>query len=162
MAEAALMTSNEVKTVLQRSELFGALSEEQLEQVVPLCEARTYSEGELLITQGQRLDALYILVRGMVGLVRHRGATAGKQKSELTVEILGPGRICGWSALASARVATLSARAVIQTDAVVVDGHSLRALLERSHPMDYAFMKRLVELLGQRLRQSYSVLDGFL
>lgn len=150
------------KRTLAASALFNVLNEQELDLLVPLCSLRNYREGEEIIHQGQRVEALYIIASGKVAIVRQIVDPQRRKTSEVTVETLGPGRLCGWSALVEPSIATASAKTLAEVQAVIVDGPSLRTLMEKNPSVNYALMKRLVELLALRLRQVYQVLDTHL
>ncbi len=154
-----MMNQEQVRSILRESELFGVLSDRDLNRIVPLCSLETYREGELIFKQGSRLDHLYILVQGSLAIVRSSKEPGPGEAGGAIVEVLAPGRLCGWSSLVQPHVATASARALVESQALTVDGSVLNSVLDKNHPLGYALLRQLVVLLGRRVTQAYKSLE---
>jgi CRP-like cAMP-binding protein len=77
-----LSTADKV-AALRKAELFGAMSEADLNSVVEMAQEVTYQAGEMFIRQGERGDCLYLIVDGEArvtldgaGEVGRRGANS--------------------------------------------------------------------------------------
>src|SRR3990172_1931829 len=109
---------SDLPSLLRQAELFEGLSSEELQMIAALCQARTYQAGEIIATQGERGDELFVVTQGFVEV------TAGQPESgeaPRTVVNLGPGQIVGEMSLVDRgpRSATLRA---------LTDGTLLQAL----------------------------------
>ena len=103
--------------------------------------------GELLLSEGEPADALYLLRRGRVSLeVRAPGARA------LVIETLGPGEIVGWSWLFAPYRWQLDARATEPVGAISVDAVCLRTKAEEDPVFGYELMKSFASVILQRLQ----------
>ncbi len=64
---------------------------------------------------------------------------------------MGPGDAMGWSALTAGARTHFQARAVSNISALAFRGDEVNAAFDRDPAMGYAFMKRLLELVSERL-----------
>jgi CRP-like cAMP-binding protein len=56
---------------LQQYSLFGGLLEEQIDQILPLVEFKTYEAGETLMIEGERNDKIYFIIQGKIDIVKN-------------------------------------------------------------------------------------------
>jgi len=103
--------------------------------------------GDLLLSEGDEADTLYMLRRGRVALeVRRPGHGA------LVIETLGPGQVVGWSWLFPPYSWQFDARATEPVGALSVDAACLRAKAEADPAFGYELMKRLASVILDRLQ----------
>ena len=126
---------------LREVDLFRGLAEVEIERVAAMMEERRYRAGEPIVGPDTPPDRVYVLRQGTVRLF-HRGPG----DREVTVEVLGRGRLFGVSGLfGRPRRALLAAGA---TDAVVCAAEARRFLeLVGRHP------KLMLNLVGQLAEQ---------
>lgn len=151
------MTSSEALEALRRCEVFSTLSEEELEPLAALGEARVYEAGEAVFRQGEHGSKLYVIKEGRVTL--QRTVNMGGRQATLTIGLLGRGRAMGWSALLEPADATATAVCQKRTEIIALEGDSLRAILETEPRIGCKVLSRLAHMLGDRLRAVYSALD---
>jgi CRP/FNR family transcriptional regulator, cyclic AMP receptor protein len=70
----------------------------------------------------------------------------------IPIQTLGPGDDLGWSWLFPPYYLHLSARALEPTRTIFFHGTRLREQCEQDHDLGYQLMKRIAEVLIQRLR----------
>lgn len=124
---------------LSQVDLFQGLTSDEVAELEALMETRTYGAGELILDPATRPERVYLVMEGTVRLFQ-----SGPDGRELTVELLGAGRLFGVSALFGAAERGLLAEAV--TDAVICTaeaGEFLRVV--KSRPQ---LMLRLAAHLG--------------
>jgi CRP/FNR family transcriptional regulator len=134
---------------LMNFDLFTATEPKFLKEIAKLGKLRTVKKGEVLFKQETQAKYLYVIVAG---------------KLELTIEFrdhlidtLGPymrGEMIGWSALVKPYIYTMGARAVEDTEVISFNGDSLLALMERDKENGYLVLRRLTEVIGERLVNS--------
>jgi CRP/FNR family cyclic AMP-dependent transcriptional regulator len=105
--------------------------------------------GEFLFREGAVASMLYLLREGRVSLESH-AATRGS----VTLETLGPGEVLGWRALFESYQWHLDGRATEPVLVFAVDGHCLKAKLEREPAFGFAVTRRLLFQAHQRLERA--------
>lgn len=129
---------------LGQVDLFQGLSGAEIADLEALMETRAYGAGELIVGPETPPERVYLVMDGTVRLF-HRGPDG----RELTVELLGPGRLFGVSALFGTPERTFLAEAV--TDAVVCTAEAREFLrVVKSRPQ---LMLRLAGHIGSLLLQ---------
>jgi CRP-like cAMP-binding protein len=66
---------------------------------------------------------------------------------------LGPGEVVGWSSMIKPHIYTLGAIATKPAKLIVIDAVPLRELLEDNPQYGFHLIKRLTEIVGERLLQ---------
>ena len=146
--------------ILRDSDLFGTLSDTELEDIAIHCRWETYHAQETIYYQGEISGKLYVIVDGTVALVRHVYTEAGTEPMTLTTDVLARGRGFSWSALVSPHVH--GALAICQSDTrlLAIDGATLRLVLEKNFHAGFEVMRNLAALFAIRLRGSYDTLES--
>ena len=103
--------------------------------------------GQLLVTEGDPADTLYLLRRGTVA-IEIQAPGSGR----VVIETLGPGDAVGWSWMFPPYRWHFDVRAVGPVGAVAVDGACLRAKAESDPAFGYELMKRLGAVILERLQ----------
>ncbi len=140
---------------LSASELFRGIDAAGLERVHALGQATEVPSGAVLFRMGDVAAQLYIVLRGRVALsmpIQVRGA-----EQDLTVEEKGPLEVVGWSALMPPHHATLSARALLDSELFVLPGDALKAALDREPTLGLRVMSNLAAVIGRRLHQAQAL-----
>jgi CRP/FNR family transcriptional regulator, nitrogen oxide reductase regulator len=74
----------DVASVFRTFPMFQGLADEELAVLLPLARVRAYGRGEVIFREGEPPASLWLIVRGLVKIVR---STGGR---DLILEILGP------------------------------------------------------------------------
>ena len=136
---------------LQTSDLFAGLGDETLTRIAALCQMESYKAGTVIFSEGDPADKLYILNEGIVTI---RIQTAPGGKSFVVQPIEKKAGVFGWSGLADPTVYTASAVCATDVRVIAIDGEKLMALLEEFPSAGLEVMKRLVAIIGSRLRRT--------
>ncbi len=120
-----------------------------------------FKPNETLIDEGALDDAVYLIRKGSVTVSVRLG---GK---DVVVAYLPVGNYVGEMALITRRPRTATVRAVVQTEAIRIDGRAFRTLIDNDpqlrHAIDSQLGKRLAELQKVRLHtQDSSVVEFFM
>lgn len=105
-----------------------------------------FDAGDYLFHEGDEADRFHALRHGMVAIeifVPQRGA--------VTVQTVGAGELVGWSWLFPPYLCQFSARAIEVVRATSFDGACLRKKCDEDPAMGYELMKRLAQVISQRL-----------
>jgi CRP/FNR family cyclic AMP-dependent transcriptional regulator len=106
------------------------------------------SAGRFLFREGARADELYLVRSGKIALELHDGA-----RGTVVVETIGADDTLGWAALTVPYRWSLDARAVEQTLLFAIDSTCLRQKMEADHSFGFAFTKRLMNEIHERLER---------
>jgi len=133
---------------LRKVALFEDLTGQMLEQLVPVVEAKSYAEREIIFEPGDKADCFYALKRGKV-LLEAELAPA----FIISLSAIKPGYSFGWSALLPAASHTSYAVSAEPSEIFVLPGDKLTALLDRDHTMGYLVMQKATTILENRLER---------
>jgi CRP/FNR family cyclic AMP-dependent transcriptional regulator len=123
------------------------LSREHL-MVLADCAMEThFAPGELIFREGDIANRFFLLLEGEVALENR--ATGG---DPVLIETIGGNDVLGWSWLFSPYYWHFDARAVKPTRAIFFYGTWLRERCEQDHQFGYELIKRMAEVVIQRLQ----------
>jgi CRP-like cAMP-binding protein len=109
----------------------------------------SFEKGDVILKEGDYADRFYLILTGKVAL-----QTSTNGKPNITVQILGPGDILGWSWLFPPFEWHFGARAIEPCTAVVINGASLLIRAEEDSKFGYELMKRISKHVIQRLQST--------
>ena len=109
--------------------------------------AKRFEAGEYLFRQGEFANRFYLIEEGMVVLEALNNAGTC-----VVIDQVGAGKLVGWSWLFPPYYLHLSARALEPTRTIFFHGTRLREQCEQDHDLGYQLMKRIAEVVIQRLR----------
>jgi CRP-like cAMP-binding protein len=125
--------------VLRASALGAELAEEELQVLYEAVDVRTFSSGEILISEGNYDDQLYALASGRLEVYR-----AGEGGSDTSLQTVEPGQILGELAFLEGLKRTASVRAKEESCVISLRRESIESLIE-SHPwVVYKVMRAVV------------------
>ena len=107
-----------------------------------------YEKDELIFRDGDPANRFYLIEQGRVSLEAHPG---GCRQAE-SVAIIGPGDVLGWSWLFPPYCWQFDARTLEPTEAIFFYGSRLREYCEQDHAFGFEMMKRMTQVIIQRLQ----------
>ncbi len=131
--------------LIRRVPLFAVLTQAQAESLADAVGKRRFKRGELLVEQGKKCDALYIILAG-----RARVVVTDKKAREVILATLQPGDHVGEMSLIDREPHSANVEAEMQTDALVLGGDDFGRCLNENSAMMQSVMRGLV----QRLRSA--------
>ncbi len=137
---------------LHQFKIFAKLDEADLESIARIAHVQEFETAEKLTTEGAAADQLYLFLKGKAA-VRARGPDGG----QALIDEVGPGELLGWSAVMEPYVYTASACTTEQSEVIVVDGKSLRELLEANKHIGCQVVKGIGEVISRRFGQTIGV-----
>ena len=138
--------------LIRRVPLFAMLTPTQAESLADAVGKRRFKRGELMVQQGKKCDALYIILAG-----RARVVVTDRTAREVILATLHPGDYIGEMSLIDQAPHSASVEAEIQTDALVLGGHDFARCLLENHSTVSAVMKGLVGRLRSADRKIESL-----
>ena len=133
--------------ILKGVELFRGLDNAQLQRIIGIGQEETYQQGQVIVSQGEPGDKMYIISKGQVEV---RVDTKG---SAHTAVYLGEGQVFGEMALLER--ASRSATIVASRGGTVVQsfpGDKFEALWQSDTAIGYIMMRNMALDLSFKLR----------
>jgi CRP/FNR family transcriptional regulator, cyclic AMP receptor protein len=128
--------------------LFASLSEEALRPIEAACRRRAFKRGETLFYEEDPGNALYILQKGQVKIVR-----LAPDGEERILHIEGPGQCLGELSLVDGEPRSAKAVAFDRVEALVLYREEFLALLERHPAVARAVMSSLAGMVRRLSEQ---------
>lgn len=144
--------------LLRRVPLFSLLTVTQAEVISGAVAKRRFKRGEALVEQGQKSDALFILLTG-----RARVMTSDSRGREVILATLGQGDYLGEMSIIDNQPHSATVRAEVQTDVLVLGRAEFARCLTENASMSLVVMRGLVKRLRQADRkiESLALLDVY-
>lgn len=141
------------RRLLQNVYLFKEFSEAELASLEAIAQPKAQSTGGVLFTEGEAADSLLIIKYGSVQI-----AQAGDNNT-IMLATLGTGAHFGEMSFLDGEPRSATARAMEQSEIVVIGYDALRKLLDGNPPLAVKFYRALAQYLGSRLRATSSDLN---
>jgi CRP-like cAMP-binding protein len=144
--------------LIRRVPLFSMLTVEQAQAVADSVSKRRLRRGELVVEQGRKSNALFILLNG-----RARVLTSDARGREVILAVLESGDYVGEMSLIDNEPHSATVRAEIQTDMLVLQRSDFQRCLPEHSSLSYAILRGLVRRLRNADRQieSLALLDVY-
>jgi CRP/FNR family transcriptional regulator, cyclic AMP receptor protein len=144
--------------LIRRVPLFAMLTAQQAEGVAEAVVKRRFKRGELVVEQGKKSNALFIILTG-----RARVLTADSKGREVILANMQPGDYIGEMSLIDNEPHSASVRAEVQTDVLMLGRLEFARCLPENTSMAYAVMKGLVQRLrsADRKIESLALMDVY-
>ena len=144
--------------LIRRVPLFSMLTNDQAQAVADGVVKRRFRRGEIIVEQGRKSNALFILLTG-----RARVMTSDSRGREVILAVLEPGDYLGEMSLIDNEPHSATVRAEVQTDVLVLGRAEFAQCLPENSSLSYAIMRGLVQRLRNADRQieSLALLDVY-
>ncbi|MFM2065675.1 MAG: hypothetical protein RLZZ584_584 [Pseudomonadota bacterium] len=144
--------------LIRRVPLFSMMTTEQAQTVADGVVKRRYRRGEIIVEQGRKSDALFILLSG-----RARVVTSDSRGREVILAVFEPGDYLGEMSLIDNEPHSATVRAEVQTDVLVLGRSEFAACLPDATSLSYSILRGLVARLRNADRQieSLALLDVY-
>jgi CRP-like cAMP-binding protein len=144
--------------LIRRVPLFSMLTADQAQAIADSVVKRRFRRGELVVEQGRKSNALFILLNG-----RARVLTSDTRGREVILAVLESGDYVGEMSLIDNEPHSATVRAEIQTDMLVLQRSDFARCLPEHSTLSYAILRGLVRRLRNADRQieSLALLDVY-
>ncbi|HEY4083858.1 MAG TPA: Crp/Fnr family transcriptional regulator [Burkholderiaceae bacterium] len=144
--------------LIRRVPLFSLLTTDQAQSIADSVVKRRFKRGELIVEQGTKSNALFILLNG-----RARVLTADSRGREVILAVLQTGDYVGEMSLIDNEPHSATVRAEVQTDMLVLNRPEFSRCLPDSSSLAYGILRGLVARLRNADRQieSLALLDVY-
>jgi CRP/FNR family cyclic AMP-dependent transcriptional regulator len=143
-------TAGELRSVITRNVIFGALGSEEVDRLLAAATLRAYDKDQQIFQQGDLADGLYLVTTGRVGI-----RTLSEEGSEIFLNILEGGAVFGEIAAIDGGARTAGAIAMERSDLLFVDRRTFHGLMLASP----ALCVSLLTLMCERLRWTSSIIE---
>lgn len=139
--------------------IFSNLNPYEAEALLEISSVRAYSEGQCVFEQGTEGDSLFVILNGMVEILKR----VGNEKPAVVAEF-GPGAAFGEMTLItdspSDRTATVKAKERVRV--LIISKHDFQKLIHFGSVIAYKVAFNISKLLSQRLVQAdQAILESF-
>ena len=139
------MDPQELLEMAETYRMLIGLNPQQVRKIAALAERKQYFTGQIIVREGDQSPYFHLIVSGDVALEH---LTPNKA---VLVQTLHHTDAMGWSALMDDARAHFQARALSAVSTVAFSGEDLRAACAHDHTLGYLVMKRLLEVVSERL-----------
>lgn len=133
---------DEIVAFLKTTPLFGGLSESALEALSAHALVRSYPRGQIIFMQGDRGDALYLVISG-----RLKVYVQSERGDEMVLVTLGPPSTFGELALVDGEPRSATVEVVEACRLLVLERDPVRKLMREDPDVDDAFLRSLGALV---------------
>jgi CRP-like cAMP-binding protein len=133
-----------LEPILKAHSFFQGLEQKYFDFIVGCASNVRFKADEVILQEGEPADKFYLVRAGRVAIYIAK-------PSSITIQTIHEGDILGWSWLIPPHRNRFSARAVEDTRAIALDGKCLRNKCENNHDLGYELLKRIVNVLSERL-----------
>jgi CRP-like cAMP-binding protein len=148
----------ELTSVLARHPFLRGLKREHLETLAKCAMPVRHVGGAVIFREGDPANRFYLIEQGHVAV-----EATEKDGRRVPVQVIGPGDVLGWSWLFPPYTWHFDARAVEPISAIFFYGSRLREQGEEDHDFGFEMMKRMAQVILERLqatRRELSALRG--
>ena len=134
-----------LERVLQANDFIAGFSEEQLGKLTSLAEEVTFEENDLILVEGERSRAFYVLLSGSAWV------EVAADFCSVRIQALDPGDVFGWSSLLDSCDALFQVRAREHCTAVCLDGAAVSSLCEKDPELGVKLLRRVLQTVAGRI-----------
>ena len=139
------MPTGETAALLARTEVFGDLSERELDEVAQTAVPRSWERGEIVFREGDTGDTCYLIKSGAVLLTREH-----QDGRMIALAELRSGDMFGELAMFRGETRSATAEAIESTEAVALLAPDLQRLIKRNPDI----ATKLLAVLAERVRRT--------
>lgn len=140
---------------LSQFNLFNGLPESLLKEIAELSKEVSLKNGDFVFREGEKADKLHFLLHGSVAL---RVKLTSRPDSVTVSFVSTPFQSFGWSGVVAPHHYTSSAECDEDSNLLIIPADPFMQLLEKYPEAGFQVMKRIAEIIADRLRNSRQAL----
>lgn len=133
---------------INQLELFSVFSEDQLDELSKITEAKFFSKGDRIYQKGDRASEMLVVLKGLVSL---REINPGDNVG-IAFEKRERGEFFGSASFMKPQEYTLTAVCLEDTEVAAIDANQLFELCEADSNLGYKFMKKIAQIYFERYK----------
>ncbi|MDZ7652924.1 MAG: SRPBCC family protein [Burkholderiaceae bacterium] len=156
----AAMTDSSLLTTLRASKLAAELTDDECRMLAEAMELRPLKTGDVLVQEGQADEHFYLIVKGVLGVVKGVGTT-----DQVTLNTLSAGDFAGELSWLDGAQRYASLTALAETEVLGLERAKLEALLPKDPWLVYRVMRAIIRAVHQiqyRLSMQQSELSNYI
>lgn len=140
---------------LSQFSLFNGLPESLLKEITAISSEISARKGEFVFREGEKADKLHFLLHGSVAL---RVKLTSRPDSVTVSFVSSPYQSFGWSGVVAPHHYTSSAECDEDSELLIIPAGPFMSLMEKNPEHGFLVMKRIAEIIADRLRNSRQAL----
>lgn len=132
--------------LLKKSAILSVVPEQELLALTRHIQLRQFSEGEVIIRQGEPGDGVYVITKGAAAVTTEGRSSPG----QATLGVFGPGEAFGEMALLDNHPRSATVIAIASTSCAFLPAAAFSEILQRNPSIALS----LLPILTQRLREA--------
>ena len=141
--------------VIKKSDVFGYLSKEDLEEVAKLCRVEEFEVGTIIFRQDTASTDMYVVEDGLVSIMLELGPTDRRQ-----IQAVTDFGCFSWTAAVPPYHHVCTAKTIERTKLLAFDGRQLRDLIDTNPRLCAEVMAGIANVISAKLRMAYTQLMG--
>lgn len=140
---------------LSQFSLFNGLPDTLLKEIAAISQEVAVKKDEFIFREGEKADKLHFLMQGSVAL---RVKLTSRPESITVSYVSSPYQSFGWSGVVAPHHYTSSAECDEDSTLLIIPAQPFIEILERNPEYGFKVMKRIAEIIADRLRNSRQAL----
>jgi CRP-like cAMP-binding protein len=136
-------------------DLFKNLPDDLLKKIAAISTEKSAKKGGFIFREGEKADKLHFLINGSIAL---RVNLTSRPESVTVSYVSIPYQSFGWSGVVAPYHYTSSAECEEDTDLLIIPAEPFMKLMEENPEAGFKVMKRIAEIIADRLRNSRQAL----
>ena len=133
------------RATLKDMVMLGYLTDEMLDQLIPITEMHQFDEQEFVFHQGDEADRFYFVLQGKVLLEQRISPNIS-----ITLSAINPRYSFGWSALLDGGNFTTDALCAEPCQLLSFRAMKIKTLFEQNHSLGFIMSQRLLRVIQKR------------
>ena len=142
-------------SLLSEFGLFNGLPGSLLKDIAAIAKEVSAKKGQFIFREGEKADKLHLLINGSIAL---RVKLTSRPESITVSFVSSPYQSFGWSGIVAPNHYTSSAECDQDSNLIIISADPFMKLLEENPESGFKVMKRIAEIIADRLRNSRQAL----
>ena len=139
--------------IFDQGELLWGMDMLFIKKFQSISKNETHEGGAFLFREGDPATYFYTLIQGRVRLSLEKANTGVYVVDEA-------GEMFGWSSLVGREIYSATGECLDRTTLLKINRNELLKLLENNPENGFRFYKKMAEMLGNRIIQTYGIIQG--
>lgn len=140
-------SGDSLRRLLSKQPFLKGLGKNLIDEIIPCASLRRFRSGSLLFHEEDKANQFLIIIQGNVAL-----ELCPKRQEGVVLQTLGEHEVVGWSWLFAPYRWQFGARAVKETQVIILNGECLRRTCEKNQDLGFELLKRFSLVLEDRVR----------